>query len=257
MYYETRGDSEKPVTVWAHGWGQSLNDWAQLCAGPLADMGHHVLVDFPGFGQSGRPSADWGTAEYADFMAAFLKDITDGPVLWVGHSFGCRVGLQMAIRHPHLIKSLCLIGGAGLRRKRTLWENMVLYTKIYTFKACKIFALLRIINEDWVKSKFGSPDYKRAHPDFRPVMVRVNSEDLTDDVPAITCPVKLIYGTADRETPPEIGQRLEKLIPNASLLLLEGQDHYTPLTSGRYQVVKALSEFFSHRHTGECRDLVP
>lgn len=242
MFYETQGDDAKPVIVWAHGWRQSHAAWAQMIA-PFREQFHHIAVDFPGFGQSDFPPANWGVPEYTDFMAAFIKQQGfKTPVIWIGHSFGCRVGLQMAVRHPELVKGLFLIGGAGLRRKRGLWENIVLYSKIYTFKACKKLLVLGL-SENWLKSRFGSPDYRAAPADFRPVMMRVNADDLTALVPSIACPVGLVYGSNDRETPPEIGYRLEKLIPHAVMHELPDQDHYTVLAGGRHQVLGILKDF--------------
>jgi pimeloyl-ACP methyl ester carboxylesterase len=245
IHYEISGAKDAPVILWAHGWGQNLSSFKPM-ASSLENMGHHIFVDFPGFGQSPVPPVAWGTKEYADAMAAFLRTHTGGKVIWVGHSFGCRVGLQMAIRHPELIDGLFLIGGAGLRRKRSPWQNIVLYTKIYTFKTLKKMIPLGV-SEEWLKSRFGSPDYRNAGAALRPTMMKVNSEDMTHIVPQITCPVMLIYGTNDTETPPEIGERLKKLINGAEMVHLEGQDHYSVLGTGRHPVTRLLKEFIETR----------
>jgi pimeloyl-ACP methyl ester carboxylesterase len=242
MHYIAQGDPKKPVILWAHGWGQSHAAWAQMIA-PFRDRFYHIAVDFPGFGQSDFPPSDWGVPEYTAHMAAFLESITAAPVIWVGHSFGCRVGLRLAATTPELIKGLFLIGGAGLRRNRTIFEKISLYTKIYTFKACKWGAKIFRMDENWLKSKFGAPDYRNAPPAFRPVMMRVNADDLTHIVPHIQCPVGLVYGVHDKQTPPEIGYRLEKLIPNAVMHELSAQDHYTVLASGRHPVLAILKDF--------------
>jgi pimeloyl-ACP methyl ester carboxylesterase len=57
----------------------------------------------------------------------------------------------------------------------------------------------------------------------------------------------LIYGEQDRETPPEIGERLNALIPGSRLYLLRGFDHWTVLTEGRHQVTHRLAEFVEGR----------
>ena len=141
IHYETSGNPDGPTILWAHGWGQSHAAFLPLIES-FKSMGRHIAVDFPGFGASPVPHDVWSTADYADAMAEFIKSLADQKVIWVGHSFGCRVGLQMAIRHPDMIAGLFLIGGAGLRRKRSLVENISLYSKIYTFKACKKFISL-------------------------------------------------------------------------------------------------------------------
>ena len=49
----------------------------------------------------------------------------------------------------------------------------------------------------------------------------------------------------DRETPPEIGERLSALIPRAALSVLPGQDHYTVLGDGRHIVAKRMTDFMT------------
>jgi pimeloyl-ACP methyl ester carboxylesterase len=53
----------------------------------------------------------------------------------------------------------------------------------------------------------------------------------------------LVYGDRDTETPPEIGERLNRLMPQSRLILLRGFDHWSVLTDGRHQIVQRLSEF--------------
>ncbi len=240
IHYRASGNPDGPTILWAHGWGQSHAAFLPFTQS-FQSIAHHITIDFPGFGASPVPHAAWSTADYADAMAEFIKSLKTDTIIWVGHSFGCRVGLQMAINHPDLISGLFLIGGAGLRRKRSLLENISLYSKVYTFKACKKLVPLGL-NENWIKSKFGSPDYRNAGP-MRPIMLKVNAEDLTNTVGQITCPVKLAYGTKDTETPPEIGKRLSKLIKDADFIEFEGLDHYTILGASRHQVTPHLKKF--------------
>ena len=74
-------------------------------------------------------------------------------------------------------------------------------------------------------------------------MTRVVNEDLSDVAKLVRCPVALIYGAADDETPPEIGRRLAKIIPDASYVELDGLDHYSVLGAGRHQIAYQLKRF--------------
>src|SRR5438045_2682906 len=98
------------------------------CAGarpllPLAESlrraAPSVLVDFPGFGESPVPPGAWGTEDYADAMAEWLARLPAGRRVWIGHSFGSRVGLQLAARHPESVQGLFLIAAAGLPPQRS------------------------------------------------------------------------------------------------------------------------------------------
>src|SRR5262245_26633086 len=119
IHYEISGTKDVPVLLWAHGWGQSLESFKPM-ASSLAPLGKHILIDFPGFGKSAPPPQSWDTGEYADAVASLIRTRVGGKVIWIGHSFGCRVGLQIAARHPELIAGLFLIAAAGLKRKRPL-----------------------------------------------------------------------------------------------------------------------------------------
>src|SRR4051794_18678857 len=94
--------------IWGHGWGHDHHVFLPL-ARALERRGAHSLIDFPGFGQSPPPPATWTTADYADAMADWISTFPRTPRIWIGHSFGCRVGLQLASRHPGLIDGLFLI----------------------------------------------------------------------------------------------------------------------------------------------------
>lgn len=234
-----RAPSEPPLVIWAHGWGQDHNAFLPL-ARPLAGAAAHVLVDFPGFGESPRPPQDWDTADYADAMAEWLAGLPRGRRIWVGHSFGCRVGMRLAARHPQAIDALVLVAGAGLQRKRSPLEAFRLWLRVRAFKTLKLLEKLGV-DVSARKARYGSADYRNAGA-MRPIFVKVVSEDQTEGVRAIRCPVTLIYGEKDTETPPEFGERLSRLIPNASLRIIPGLDHYTILTDGGPQVTYAVSQ---------------
>jgi len=239
IYFEITGQ-DGPKLFWGHGWGQNLQAFKPL-AESLKGSGQHWLVDFPGFGQSPVPEEAWGTEDYADALAETIKSQTDEKILWVGHSFGCRVGLQLAARHPDLIAGLCLIAGAGLPRKRPLWHKVYYGLRVEIFKLLKKMIPFGV-SEDWLMKKFGSADYKNAGP-LRQILVNVVNEDLTRIAETISCPTLLIYGEKDTETPPDIGHRLKKLIPNADLVVMEGHDHYSILTTAHHQVVRRIHNF--------------
>lgn len=235
----TIGDGDASV-FWGHGWGQSHQSFLALCE-PLKAMARHVLLDFSGFGESPPPPADWDTADYADHIAALIRAQTDEKVIWVGHSFGCRVGIQLAARHPDVVAGLFLIAGAGLKRKRPVLQALYFKARIAVYKILKRLIPFGL-PEDWLRRKFGSADYNSAGA-MKNIFIKVVNEDLSDVAREISCPVHLVYGENDTETPPEIGRRFATLIPNAELVVLKDQDHYSVLAAGRHQVTRHLKDF--------------
>ena len=97
-----------------------------------------------------------------------------------------------------------------------------------------------------LRRHFGSADYARAGL-LRPILSKTVAEDLSEVAERVRCPTVLVYGEQDRETPPEIGDRLQALIPNSRLYVLRGFDHWNVLTEGRHQLTHRLAEFVESR----------
>jgi len=80
----------------------------------LAEQRHSVAFDLRGFGRSDPVVPGYLDARlYADDVAAVIKHF-GGPADVVGFSAGGAIALQMAARHPELVRSTVLIS-AGLR----------------------------------------------------------------------------------------------------------------------------------------------
>lgn len=240
FYYDNTGTKESPVFYWGHGWGQSHQAFMPLVQS-LERSGKHIILDFPGFGKSPRPQENWRTEDYADAIAAHLRENGAEPIIWAGHSFGGRVGVQLASRHPDLVKALILIAGAGLKRKRSPVKALYFKGRITLYKLLKKLIPLGL-SQDWLQSRFGSRDYKSAG-EMRDIFRNVIAEDLTEAAKKIKAPTLLIYGEHDGETPPEFGQRYNTLIPNSTLHILSGLDHYSVLGHGRHQTANLIQEF--------------
>jgi pimeloyl-ACP methyl ester carboxylesterase len=229
-----------PLLVWAHGWGHTHRNML-----PLAEAGRRlggsVLLDLPGFGDSPPPPDPWGTEDYADAVAEWLAQRPTERRVWIGHSFGCRVGLQVAARHPGLVHGLFLIAAAGLPRNRPLPERIRFAARRWAFRTARLL-IPEGPRRAALRARFGSADYAKAGL-MRPILVKAVTEDLTEVARAVRVPTVLVYGDRDGETPPEIGERLNRLIPQSRMIVLRGFDHWSVLTDGRHQIVQRLSEF--------------
>lgn len=226
--------------LWGHGWGQSHAAFDSLTAS-LERQARHICFDLPGFGASPKPPSDWSTEDYADAIADFIQQQGLGPVFWGGHSFGGRVALQLGAKYPELIRGLFIIAGAGLKRKRNLFQKIRFKMRIALYKGLKGLTKLGL-SKDWLQSRFGSRDYQNAG-EMRGIFVKVVNEDLTNKAKQIQCPTLLFYGNKDTEAPPEFGKRLSTLISKANVFILDGQDHYSVLSSGRHFITSKINAF--------------
>lgn len=236
-------DTAKRVIVWGHGWGQgrfSLHALAKVIPGQDTA---HILVDFPGFGESPMPTVVWSVQDYADAMAALIMALVPGQkIIWVGHSFGGRVGLRLAAAYPDRVAGLFLIASHGMKPRRTLWQHMKIKVRIGAFKVMKNLIPLWGGDIETLRSTFGSVDYRQAGA-LRPIFVKVIGDDVSELLPTIKCPVHFVVGAHDQETPPRLGQAMASLIDGAMCTVLPDQDHYSVIGDGRHPVLKILMHF--------------
>jgi pimeloyl-ACP methyl ester carboxylesterase len=241
--FETAADSPPagPLLIWAPGWGQSHRELLPL-ADSLRRCGRSILIDLPGFGASPPPPGAWGTADYADAVAEWLAGTATARHIWIGHSFGCRVGLQLAARHPELVAGLFLIAAPGLSPRRSPTARARLAARRWAFRAARRF-VPEGPRRERLRQLFGSADYHQAAPAMRQVLVKAVTEDLSAPARAVCCPALLVYGADDRDTPPDIGERLQRLMPRARLVVLRGFGHLDTVTEGRHQLAQLIAEF--------------
>lgn len=231
-------DSEKPLIIWGHGWGQDHRAFHHIIS--ALKNTRHIALDFPGFGASPHPGAIWGTADYAAALRDFIA-AQNGPVFWAGHSFGGRVALRLGTSPPPELRGLIIIAGAGLKRKRSAFEHAKIWLRIRIFKMFKFMTKFGI-SRDWVTKTFTGGDYRDAGG-MKDILVKTVNEDLSDTAKTITLPTLLLYGRDDDSTPPEMGQRLADSIKGAKLIVLDGMDHYSILDRGRHILAKTIRDF--------------
>ncbi len=213
--------------VLMHGWGCNHSIWAGV-AEHLEAAGHRVTaLDFPGFGDSAEPPTPWSMEDYAVWFERFLaaRNIVN-PVL-VGHSFGGRVALIHASRNP--VSKVVLVDAAGVKPRRSLRY----YVKVWSFKAMKHLAPLVVGRTKAAaiierrRAKAASADYNAASPVMRGTLSKVVNEDLRRFMPSISAPTLLVWGEKDTATPLRDAKIMERLIPDAGLVVFPGAGHYS------------------------------
>lgn len=183
---------------------------------------------------------NWGVGDYAALARSFVDHLPEKRKIWIGHSFGCRVGIKLATGAPECLEQMVLIGAAGLPVRRPFLKRLRGFLMVRLFKTLKFF-IRGEKARDRLRARFGSSDYRNAGP-MRMTFLKVINENLSEDAAKIRCPVTLIYGADDTETPPDIGMRYRDMIPAARLHILPHLDHYSILGAGRHQVLQIIAE---------------
>jgi len=105
------------AVVFVHGFGGSLESWHENYAA-LAAAGRTVAaLDLPGHGESSTDVGSGSLDELATAVLGYLDAMGLVRVHLVGHSMGAAVCLALADRVPQRVRSLTLIGPAGIGQK--------------------------------------------------------------------------------------------------------------------------------------------
>jgi len=216
-----------PVRVlWLHGWARRAEDFGSA-ANLLAERGvASVALDLPGFGASPLPARAGGARYYADLLAPAVTEITEGPVVLVGHSFGGRVAVVLASKHPKLVASIVL-SGAPLLRRATGRRAPQAYRWWRWLRARGLVSEARL---EAARQKYGSSDYRRASGVLRDVLVASVNESYESELANVRVPVTFVWGEDDNEVPPDIAERARALVRGeSSLRIIPGIGHLLPL----------------------------
>lgn len=222
--YIDKGHGDTTVLL-LHGWGVDSSLYHRIID-HLSVYCRVVAPDLPGFGGSAEPDHPYTPDDYADFVLAFAAQMGITEAVTIGHSNGGRVLIKLLSRPdlPLTVHKAVLMDSAGLPAR----HSVSYYVKVYTFKLIKFLFSLPGLKQlfphavENARKRHGSSDYQNASPLMRRSMVLALNEDVTPLLSQIKASTLLIWGRNDTATPLSDGQKMEKLIPDAGLAVLEG-----------------------------------
>ena len=218
--------------VLLHGWGQNIAMMKPI--GDRLQKNHRItILDFPGFGESEEPKTALTVYDYCEILEELLKKLKVKKPVIMGHSFGGRIAIIYASRNE--VEKVVLFGSPCIRKevKPSLKLRMLKSLK-------KIPGINKL--EGFAKNHMGSRDYKNASEIMKKILVNLVNEDLSECAKKINVPTLLIWGDRDTEAPVEDAKELEKIIPDAGLIVLPNSTHYAYLEN-LPQVINILNNF--------------
>jgi len=124
LHVHEEGKEHERVIVLIHGWASSWYAMSPLL--PILSAHYHCLaVDLPGYGASPPLPTRVTIARYTRLIAELIEQVTDKPVIMIGHSMGGMISLQMTLTESDMVERLVLIsptisGDLGLLVNLTL-----------------------------------------------------------------------------------------------------------------------------------------
>ena len=216
--------------------------------GVAKNLSPEVIIlapDMPSHGQS----ADW--VESSDFSAtvfnAALSTFGDEPIDIIGHSFGARIALRLAATLPDQIRSLTLIEPVFFAvASRDAPDTMRDHDEraapfVEAIAASNRPLAARVFNRMWsggtpwddIPERSRAAMIRAIHvvPDTVGFIYEDNAGLLRPGVlDAVRMPTLLMRGSQALPAISAINDGLERRLPNASQIVIEGAGHMAPIT---------------------------
>ena len=197
--------------VMLHGLGVSAASLGPL-AERLAERSTTLVCDLPGFGRTAADGA-WSTGRAAEAVEEVLERRGLGPVVLIGHSWGCHVAALLATRHPGRVSALILLSPSFDRAA-----------------GGAVGHVLRLVADAPMERPSlvigGARDYLRAGPRRLIATLRdARAIHLDEVVSGVGVPILIVRGSRDPLTTAAWARRIAAAAPDARVAVVPGAAH--------------------------------
>jgi len=190
----------------------------------LAQRFDVLVPEHPGYGKSDEPEWLENIHDAAYYYLDFLKHLGLSKVTVVGSSMGGWIAMEMAVRDTSRIKSLVLVSPAGVAAPGVQPADIFLMAPEDVVR--NLF-----FDEKLAQARLAQPEdvdvsLKNRHTTARLAWEpRLHDPFLPKWLHRVDVPVKIVWGRQDRILPVGIAGELHRLIPRASVHILEACGH--------------------------------
>ena len=213
MYYEVHGRRDGVPLVLLHGGGSTIEVTFSKILPVFAASRRVIAVEEQGHGRTTDRDAPVTFESSADDVAALLRYLKIDQADLFGFSNGASVALQVAIRHPELVRKLVFASSFTKRdgAQPQLWEFM---------KQADFSNMPQPLKDAFLRV---NPDARQLKTMHDKDATRMQSfKDVPDAlVRSVRVPTLIVLGDQDI-VKPEHAIELTRLIPGARLLILPG-----------------------------------
>lgn len=281
-------NADLPAIVFIHGASTSLYDPMLSFREKLQGRAELLFVDRPGHGQS-----DVGGRQnilpdgQADAIAVLMRKRGMRKAIVVGHSFGGAIALELAVRHPEMVRGLVLLSPAAYPWKGGVaWyydaASVPVAGSIFSVLVAPPLGLLAI---DRAAREVFAPNRRpddyiektRAWQALSPIAFRHNAQEVaalskwaetaSSAYAGIRTPTVIITGDADEIVSPDIHARqLARNIRGSRLIVVRNLGHKSDFVAadlaiaaiekvaGRRVNLASATEIIERRIAGDGKD---
>lgn len=201
------------------GWQQHAQHW-EMVSRLLEDANvPHTIIDLPGFGTEPYDQTVTDLQAAALWVQRKIDSFhIEQPIVLVGHSFGGRVAVALAHERTGSFTKMILIGSPNLYMP-------TLRTRILSIASKAIQPFKRYIPEH-LRSRFRSDDYSAIrNTSMQKLFSSTITSDQSEKLTKLTVPTQLLWGRNDTQAPLKIALKMQALIPNSTLEIIEEAGH--------------------------------
>jgi len=259
MQVHFRDEGEGFPIVLVHGTASSLHTW-DAWTNELKKTNRVIRMDLPAFGITGpNKNADYSIESYTTFLHYFVEKLNLEKFYLAGNSLGGDIAWNYAAEHPAKVEKLILVDASGLptnkeppaifkMAKTPVLRSLFLYVTpkmLITKNIKEVYA-----DDDKVTDELVTRYHKmalragnrqafidRAKTDFK-LDAKIN----TDRLKSIQTPTLLIWGAKDLWIPLDNGKRMNRILVNSKLEVLENSGH-VPMEENPKESLELLKNF--------------
>jgi len=227
QYYEA---GQGPNVIFLHGLGGDATNWVFNLA-PLAQNYHVYALDQIGFGDSAKPMMEYKIETFVEFLHAFMAALNIPRATLVGNSLGGWIAADFAARYPDKVEKLVLVDAAGLSLQG---ETPRLPVDLNPASVSGMRRVLEFIvynkqamSEEVARAAFERRMKRGDGYTIQRVMAGLFAGDqfLDAKLGSIQAPTLILWGRDDGLTLLSLGERFQKAIPGAQLVVFDQCGH--------------------------------
>jgi pimeloyl-ACP methyl ester carboxylesterase len=265
LHYIDEGEGE--TILFVHGTPSWSFDFRKITK-VLRNEYRCVAIDHIGFGLSDKPSDyDYSTINHSHTLEKFIREKQLNNLTLVVHDFGGPIGLNVAIKHPDLIKNIVILNSwlwsstsdpDYIKLRKILKSPLLPFLYLYLNFSPR-FMLPRSFGEHKLPgsllkqytSPFASKSQRYGALSFARSLINDQEwfEELWSKKEAINSkPMLIIWGMKDPAIKPAYLEKFISGFPRARIIKLESCGHF-PQEEQAGKVVKALQDFLGYHLT--------
>ena len=257
VHYRDEGEGFPIVLI--HGTAASLHTWDDW-TDELKRTNRVIRMDLPAFGITGsNKNADYSLQAYTDFLNSFIEKLKLKKIHLAGNSLAGNIAWNYAADYPQKVEKLILVDASGLptnkqppsifkMAKTPLLKTLFLHVtpKMLIKKNIKeVYADDSKITDELVDRyhkmalRVGN---RKAFIDRAKTDFGLDSTVNINKLKTIMTPTLLIWGALDLWIPLDNGIRMDRILVNSSLKVLENSGH-VPMEENPEESLKLMTDF--------------